>query len=704
MKFLYNHKKYISVFLSFFLCFSLFFVSIINVRAEAAPELGEDPGTQEYNPDISLYEGKPNNQDWTSFSNIVSSLIVIACGTDLAYNVSDAAITSVENDEPFNWYRAFGSINYSSTPIYRVDSENQKLQRVDDVNEIFGTHIGELYIPSDQNINTYIPLFEEAYNDSSSIEIPSINSLSSDVIASYMADSDIDYSSYIYWPNSKNWDHTFASGCDTSAWGMKVVFRYLNNGILGCQFCDPISFDGSDYRYLSQSGFRLKSRNYARTDTYIKNGADGFLTGPGESDYDFSFYGNLIAYVQDGNGFNLFKYENGQLIATGFYEGNYDNTLHDDIFTPVSSESDIFSGISSAIGNATAAALAAADPIALNAARNAYTNSSKSDSDYQAFLASINAALAAQNAANAEVSQDVKGIAVGVSSIISLMQAIINAILAIPGQIVAAIKSLGVTITDIYNKLLSWDFATWFQDLINGVTEIPTKIIEWLTDFALELGENWESLFSNLDTIINTITSWSFSEWFDDLIDGVLAIPTSIITWLSDFNLDISDFWENIKAKIQSIIDTITSWSFFQWVQDIINAIASIPSAIADLFVMSEAQEAEVKEQLADVFSPFIWIKDFVHDFVITLKGILIPATEPPKIPIHLGNNTSKYNWGGDTYILDLTFWAAYKPFADAIIIFFAWAFYLWHLYKTLPSLFWGGNGIVSELQDSSIH
>lgn len=67
---------------------------------------------------------------------------------------------------------------------------------------------------------------------------------------------------------------------------------------------------------------------------------------------------------------------------------------------------------------------------------------------------------------------------------------------------------------------------------------------------------------------------------------------------------------------------------------------------------------------------------------------------EPPVVTMNLGNATSKYFYGGEVVVLDLSWYAPYKPVVDIFLRSVLWVFFLWRLYVALPNII---NGIAGS-------
>lgn len=91
-------------------------------------------------------------------------------------------------------------------------------------------------------------------------------------------------------------------------------------------------------------------------------------------------------------------------------------------------------------------------------------------------------------------------------------------------------------------------------------------------------------------------------------------------------------------------------------------------------------------------------IKDkfaFVNDIIDTIDIIsdFFNSTdfdEAPSIRINLGSANSKYNYGGSTSAIDLSWYADYKPSVDLIMSSILWVFFIWQVFIKLPGIISG--------------
>lgn len=66
---------------------------------------------------------------------------------------------------------------------------------------------------------------------------------------------------------------------------------------------------------------------------------------------------------------------------------------------------------------------------------------------------------------------------------------------------------------------------------------------------------------------------------------------------------------------------------------------------------------------------------------------------EPPVVTMNLGNATSKYFYGEESIVLDLSWYAPYKPMVDIFLRAVLWVFFLWRLFVALPNIINGVAG-----------
>ena len=130
-------------------------------------------------------------------------------------------------------------------------------------------------------------------------------------------------------------------------------------------------------------------------------------------------------------------------------------------------------------------------------------------------------------------------------------------------------------------------------------------------------------------------------------------------------------------------------------------AIAAIPAAIAEAitdvlvwaFVPSESYlDAEVTA-LCSEFPLADSCKNLITAFRDSLSGL---GGEPPVIYIHLEDYEGSYNIGGTVPILDMRWYARYKPTVDTLLSSLLWIFFIWRILVHAPNII---SGVAGDLE-----
>lgn len=143
---------------------------------------------------------------------------------------------------------------------------------------------------------------------------------------------------------------------------------------------------------------------------------------------------------------------------------------------------------------------------------------------------------------------------------------------------------------------------------------------------------------------------------------------------------------EEFQFELPSTPVSETPWERF------LSAITSIPKSILDglksLFVPDLSYLNSTWEKFKEKVGFIGQAKNVVNDITSSIE---LNPLEPPSITIDLTKANSKYDWGTSSIVLDLSWYAPYKPAVDFIIICFSYGFFFWNLFRELPNII---NGI----------
>lgn len=177
------------------------------------------------------------------------------------------------------------------------------------------------------------------------------------------------------------------------------------------------------------------------------------------------------------------------------------------------------------------------------------------------------------------------------------------------------------------------------------------------------------------------------------ILSGVAGVYDDAVTnYYNDTSyIDQSQYITNITNVYEQAISDDPVIDLPATDTGVLSAIKAIPLQIAnvlkDIFVPDIALYSFY---FLDIKSKFAFADNFL-DYGSNLITILFDSDpEIPKIVIDFGLAESKYNYGGRTYALDMTFYDRFKPLVDNIIVSFSWLAFGYWMYKNLPEIISG--------------
>lgn len=227
----------------------------------------------------------------------------------------------------------------------------------------------------------------------------------------------------------------------------------------------------------------------------------------------------------------------------------------------------------------------------------------------------------------------------------------------------------------------------------------------------------------------------------DDIYDYIDYMMVKL-NETKDIHIEIPD----ISPDLGGIADGISA--LLNFLASIIRAVGNIVSSLLDglfhLIVPTEQDWNDLSVQFNSLTAPLEWIKEFIGEGFSAISMCLfgrnvtdfeLPETEPevvqasvntraaakgndnplkgkivydpdsgaPKIPVRFSNSTSEYFSDiEDAYIIDLNWYAPYKPVGDMIVVAFCWILFVWRVLHDLPGIISGATGITDNRPDSA--
>lgn len=214
---------------------------------------------------------------------------------------------------------------------------------------------------------------------------------------------------------------------------------------------------------------------------------------------------------------------------------------------------------------------------------------------------------------------------------------------------------------------MSW-IAQGFTNVINAITSSVTNIFNTL----VTLGEN-------------------IGQWFSELGENIGGFFGNLITNISnlfgDLGQNLANWFSSLFSNLGNILSYINPFSenFFGY---------KIIDLFSDLF---EFLFVPSGDGLEDIYYLVEQKFNFVDSIKIGINALKNSLDNVNSVPTYSLDVNSKY-YTGDLKILDLSWYAPFKPYGDLVITGFVYIFFLWRLFVKVPSIV---NGISSGVEVS---
>lgn len=238
---------------------------------------------------------------------------------------------------------------------------------------------------------------------------------------------------------------------------------------------------------------------------------------------------------------------------------------------------------------------------------------------------------------------------------------------------------------------------------VSGIADILGEILASI----LQIPQAFAKIFLDADGLINLINSVpdaignKLIEIFPNskaVGDAIISVPDAIIDGLKNVTVEIPDITipeikipeivvpePKVDVKVEPLI---TINNDFDGLADRIAQ--GIKGILVELFVPDYDLTCQKFGEVRSYFG-------FVDDVSLAVGGFktkVFGITPVPYLKIPLGSETSKYNYGfGEYWIIDISWYSAYKSYGDKIILAIMWALFLWHIFIKLPGIISGAEG-----------
>lgn len=157
-----------------------------------------------------------------------------------------------------------------------------------------------------------------------------------------------------------------------------------------------------------------------------------------------------------------------------------------------------------------------------------------------------------------------------------------------------------------------------------------------------------------------------------------------MLDWLNPFSENF--ILTKIINGIASILEYLNPFSDKFFGNKIIEL---LKDALNFLFVPSEARLNAIPNT---VKSKFAFIDD-IKTAVNSISDLLNSTGNPPVITVNVGS--TKYTDETNIKVIDMSWYAPYKPYGDLVATGFAYVFFIWYIFINLPGIIMGSSGTV---------
>lgn len=173
------------------------------------------------------------------------------------------------------------------------------------------------------------------------------------------------------------------------------------------------------------------------------------------------------------------------------------------------------------------------------------------------------------------------------------------------------------------------------------------------------------------------------------IIDGLGSAIDSLGDFLGGILNSLLGALEQVAYTIASIMDFIIDLPF--------KIVELLGDLLKTLFV---PKNDFFKDKINDFKSRFAFVNS-ISEIMEMLKDSFT-STDFGTLEVDLGAAEGNVDYGGKVNVLDVSWYARYKPYGDSIISAFLWIVFVFNVYKQLPSIINGGGGAVVTVAKNS--
>ena len=280
-------------------------------------------------------------------------------------------------------------------------------------------------------------------------------------------------------------------------------------------------------------------------------------------------------------------------------------------------------------------------------------------------------------AALSQMAQKVNDILAGQSSITTALNNVRTAVVETKNSLKTTLLNINQSVGDMKNSL-----KTTLLDINESVGEMKNSLKTTMLNVVESLDDMRNSLKTTLLDINESVGEMknSLKTTLLRISESLNGLPTAIGDVIGNDLAKINTSLEVISAKLDELLKTGTDVT----TKPNIEVVAGTQTiVVSDYATMGQAFSAKMG-----------WIPQ-IFDFLAELRSRLNSGTAP-KVAIDLSDAEGSYNYGGKVYVLDMSWYARYKPSVDTFLSGVMWICFGWAIYKRIPDII-SGVGLTVE-------
>ena len=246
--------------------------------------------------------------------------------------------------------------------------------------------------------------------------------------------------------------------------------------------------------------------------------------------------------------------------------------------------------------------------------------------------------------------------------------------------------------TEVLEKL-----TTIHSSITNLKEHMDTRLLD-IRSMQTTINQNLTDRLSDMRKMMSTINS-NITDRLSKLHESVRVFKADVLSELGDLENVLITGFPALQNSLDQILQGIPALQ-----KSLDEILGKIPQ-YGEIEIIEKPQiEVQIGQQqivvsdyatLGQAFSAKMsWIPE-IFDFLAELRSRL-DSGSPPRVSVNLASAGGSIDWGDEVVVMDMSWYAPYKPMFDNIISGCLWLCFGWAIYKRIPDIL-SGVGLTVE-------